>query len=899
VQANRGRLDPDQYAQFRQGLNEKYGFGVDPAQAEALKAEAARLNESVAQGRNLNLAIPPVDAAMDGQDRFNASVFNNKYGAAAMGAASLAGGADEAAGAIRALMTGSPLAVEINRANAMRQAAANEYPKATLLGNVAGSTALGLATGGLAPAGLGTALGTTRGILGAGAGFGAVNGALENNENRAMGGLIGAGAGLAGGAAGKYAVAPVAERIARTGAGQAIGNAVQGATNAITGRNVAREAVPVLSPLEAGIESTSPDLTGVVERLRQAAGLNLPMALADADPKLRMLGGAVARKSVDARSLAEQTFDPRALGQADRARESIDQYLAPITDIEARQKDLIKAGNIASEPYYTAMRGQQAPTDPDVMALLNTPAGADALKRAREIAQNSGRSPEELGFIIDDSGNVGLPGMEGRFTKATAANPMDQFSPETLRTFNGGQVTKAAPTDLIGWLRLNGGLRENGGELSAMGLTNGYRPGVDLKGKETQFGPIVNNTDGMNMDDAARAAWEAGYFPELNDRPDINTFMNAVREGHDGVGTPRYRAEDQSVVADYYAALEEKQNLDRMRGEFGQVWNDTATDAGPDRPFAPIEAYGEKEVQLPTFETLDLVKRGFDARLNEARDPFGKLDLQGNPQLQAIDGLRGRFVGRLDQLNENYPKARAEYAKYAKRSDALSQGMDLTKPSLPQRQFDRVMGDASAYDGNFRQDADMMMPELQRGYATGMADTVGKARLSGNPYDAIYGSPNQQQRVGTMFPQGADRFGQVYDIERDMGKTYREVLGGSPTAGRLQADDQLNGGLGTAALDVASNAMTGGGLSAGSLLKAGRNIIGDSARLGIGEASRKRADQIAATLFDTSNPAYIADMVEALTSRVRKISERKASYGKGGGLLGALSASSAVAPSGS
>lgn len=816
-------------------------------------------------------------------------------GAAAIGAANAysMGGLDEITGAVNSVFSGRPMADEIAWANLAKQGVSDVQPGGYVSGELLGGITQG-AMGARAIANfpkLAAALSTKKGLVGAGAAYGGIQGALEGNDNRIAGAGVGALAG-AGGAGLGIGAGSIAERLMRTQGGQAISRGARSAINRVVPErlNVAPSPnVPDMSAAERLLPATD-KINGAIGNLRDAASLNLPYALADAAPELRNLAGSATRLSPEGRALGERVLDPRQMGQADRAREGIDSYLAPITDIEQRRAELFKAGNIASEPFYSAMRGQQAPTDRELLALLDTPAGSDALKRAAEIAGNNGRSPTEMGFIIDDSGSVALPGMDGRYVKAKAANPADMLSSGTVRSFNGAIVPNRAPMDLVGWLRVNGGLRDQSGELGHMGLSNAMRPGSALKGRENQFGPIVNNESGMNFDDAALRAWEAGYFPELSDRPDVNTFLNAIREGHDGV-SQRFRPEDQGTVENYMAALEDKQNLDRLKSEFGTVWNDTSVPAGPERfdEVVPPEAYGQKEMPLPTFETLDMVKRGFDARLDEARNPVtGTLDLQGNPQLQAIEGLRQKFVSRLDQLNDSYPKARAEYARFAKRADALDQGLKMTSPSLPQRTFDRMLGDASAYDANFRQDMDMLRPEIQRGYATGMADQVGKARLSGNPYEPIYGSPNQQQRVASLFPEGAAKFDRLYNLEKDMTKTAREITGGSPTAPRQAADKSFAGDLSTAVIDAGSQAVTGGGLNLGSLGRGAMRMLGDRAKYGIGKKAEEKASNVAKILLNT-NPRAVLDYIEDLGRRQLEDQFRKQTFKKRGGLFGAVS----------
>ena len=799
------------------------------------------------------------------------------------------GGLDEITGAVNSVFSGRGYDAERDWANMGKQAQRDVNGGAYLGGQFAGGLTQGL-LGAQALKMLPNAqriLQTTPGMLGAGTAYGAVGGALENNSDRMTGGVVGATAGLGGSALGRYVLGPAAEAIMRQTGPQAVSEFTRGALRRLPGmenRIAPKAVVPQFGPGERMIPN---DLQDIRVNLQDAARLNVPYSLADASPRLRNIGGSAARISPDARVAAENILDPRALGQADRAREGIDRYLAPITDIEARGKELLRAGNVASEPYYKLAAGQEAQLTPELRAILETKSGKDALKRAFDLASDNQRSPTELGFVIDDTGEVLLPGMEGRFTKAQAAAAQGQLTPQTIRTWNGSEVTKNGPVDLVNWLRLNGGLRDQNGELSHMGLSNAMRPGVKLKGQENRFGPIVNNEGGMNFDDAAMRAWEAGYFPELTDRPDVNTFLNAIRDGHDGIGQ-RFRAEDMAEVERYLAAQDDRINLDRLRAESGgQIWNDTSIDAGP-RDFAPLEAYGQKEQPLPTFETLDLIKKGFDARIAKAKDAFGNIDFSGDPELKAVEGLRKRFVAGVDRINPDYPKARAEYQKYAKRKDALDSGFKIASPSIPQRDFDRAVGKVAQYDGDFIQTGDRLLPEMQRGYATAMADSVGRARFSANPYASIYGSPNQQERVKALFPQSSD-FDRLYGLERDMSKTVQEVLGGSPTAGRQQADAAFMDSAMGQAMDVGMQAAASGGLvSPVSLARLAKATVSDRVRMGL---SRKKADNVAGILFNT-DPNWAMNYLDDLAVRQAQDAMRKQAFQRRGALLG----TSAVVP---
>lgn len=179
----------------------------------------------------------------------------------------------------------------------------------------------------------------------------------------------------------------------------------------------------------------------------------------------------------------------------------------------------------------------------------------------------------------------------GRFGPAKAPNELDQLDRLTVPGLNG-PVPKRGPVDMVGWLRAAGGLAPDG-ELAHMGVTNAPRRGLDLVGQEARFGPLVHD-QGMNLDDAALQAWEAGYFPELNDRPSINEFLDALRDTYEGTARRRFRAEDQAQVEAFDLARQERYRFEQHSHDAGgKLYADRSVDAGPHAPFAPPEAYDD------------------------------------------------------------------------------------------------------------------------------------------------------------------------------------------------------------------------------------------------------------------------------------------------------------------
>lgn len=511
---------------------------------------------------------------------------------------------------------------------------------------------------------------------------GAYGGAAMTNDindvrGTAIDAAIGATAGKLGQQVGKRVLAPVAERIGRTAPVRRLGEAAAKAVGK------APLPLPKVTKAERVVARATPDLAPVRQNVADAARLKLPYALADADPRLRTLGGSVARFSPDARAMAEKNFGERALGQADRAVNSIDELLAPITNIEQRAGAIRQGAREAAQPLYEKAFSQPAPVDAELQAILGTPAGQAAYKRALEIAANEGR---------DITGN-------------------------------------------------------------------------------------------------------------------------------------------------------------------------------------------------PTVETLDYVKRGLDSVLNDNRQLNGSLNLEGDPMAASVNDVLQRFKGRLDELNPDYAAARVAYQQNIQPRTALQMGYnELPKGSLPQRQFDSLVGGLDP----------ATVPEAQRGFATAMAEQVDRTRLSSNPYNTIYGSPLQQGKVASLFPEGSKDFSRLYDLEKEMAKTATETLGGSQTQPRAIADSMFQNDMANSAADAGIQMVTGGGVpGATKMLGELARTIKDRSQLGLLGAKNK-ADALAPQLFDTSNPQGILDFLDGMARKAREEELRKQAYQRTFGLLGVPSAAVGV-----
>jgi hypothetical protein len=163
------------------------------------------------------------------------------------------------------------------------------------------------------------------------------------------------------------------------------------------------------------------------------------------------------------------------------------------------------------------------------------------------IARGEGRNivPDALppGFEIE-------PGA-GTRPEPEAPDPRDALAAYRL-TPKG--TLRRNPLDLAAWLRTRGGIQDQRGALSALGIDNRPRQ-IPLSGDVGL--PRLVNANGLKLDDAAEAAWHAGYFPNRSDRPTVAEFLDALGETHRGGPGRVFHPEDHKTVDAYNRALDE------------------------------------------------------------------------------------------------------------------------------------------------------------------------------------------------------------------------------------------------------------------------------------------------------------------------------------------------------
>lgn len=216
---------------------------------------------------------------------------------------------------------------------------------------------------------------------------------------------------------------------------------------------------------------------------------------------------------------------------------------------------------------------------------------------AEKVQQPPSRLPPEVidrykKTISDHAESMGLtltPEQLQNAARVTAEqhNPENVEKPATLENVGKektpyGKVPQRPPS-LSEFLAKNGGLKDEGGELTAMDAANAHiNPET---GKPKPFQRKLVQEDGMSLDQAALKAQEGGYFPELaeGERPTINQFLDKLH--NDLQGKPQHSDLDQEKLQAHTDALAHNQEIDRVSHEtsietkgktHGQFWDEVA-----------------------------------------------------------------------------------------------------------------------------------------------------------------------------------------------------------------------------------------------------------------------------------------------------------------------------------
>lgn len=376
------------------------------------------------------------------------------------------------------------------------------------------------------------------------------------------------------------------------------------------------------------------------------------------------------------------------------------------------------------------------------------------------------------------------------------------------------------------------------------------------------------NPRGRGQFDRLQSALDRDTVPGLNIPEQSEALIKKARQDSGPLYQTAFDAPGASSVdlSDLSTRPGFQKGLERARG--------LAAEEGVDPTSLGFDFDAEGNVVLtrvPSFRTLDYVKRGMDDEI------YGNVDAFGRPiktdATRALDGTRAELVRRIDAVNPDYASARAAYAGPAKEREAFQLGVQSVNQTPDNIRF------------TMRDQTPAQQQQYRLGYRSELDNRLGNIRYSQNPWETAFGSPNTQERMSVLFPQGAPRFGRQYDLEGRMAQTQRDVLGNSMTAERGQADQAFGLSPGAAlAIDAAAAATTGAPPMATGL-RLGMQYGKDAMKVGFG---KKKAEELGPMLFAPLDiaPGLLADLEakRAAYEAARTASRRRGGlFGRGAG----------------
>lgn len=198
---------------------------------------------------------------------------------------------------------------------------------------------------------------------------------------------------------------------------------------------------------------------------------------------------------------------------------------------------------------------------------------------------------------------------------------------QAIRIVQGGAPKPKDVETLTQFIRREGGLVEDGGELRHMGINNRSMPNFIRKEKRRIGASNKINGGGWDTDAMARHAWENGFFPEHSEPPSRVEFLDALSDDFN-----KRRAVVRQEDRDAFRLVD---LVNRIQDDLARI--------------------GVEPTTGPRFSTSDevkgVVKRIHDALNLEADDKIAKLKEAMVERQSKIDEEREiQFKGDVDEM---------------------------------------------------------------------------------------------------------------------------------------------------------------------------------------------------------------------------------------------------------
>ena len=598
----------------------------------------------------------------------------------------------------------------------------------------------------------------------------------------------------------------------------------------------------------------NPDAGVLAQRADERAAQGLETTFVDLmDEGQRGLGRALATRQTPARQAVRELAEGRAERLPDRMAMQARRTMSddPRSPAEIRDQ-LAASGRREAEPLYREAYSRQIEPSPVIDEMLSRPAGRAALQKAYTIARNEGRNPNELGMFVSTR-EAGSP----------AASPRLPADPELfadLDAMRAGRRTQgpARGESLLEFISKNGGVRDDGGDLAAIG--------ADAWNRQGAWRSRAVRDDGLSLEQMADRARAAGYFDDVADAT-ADSADNYQRISSQDMaraidaelrGNPRFarsvgdtdRSANAALRSDRRNALEERLNregIDISRASNADIAR-ALRDADDAEARAMASMEGESpgpQVELipgetPSMQTLDYVKRGFDDVLEGSRNATGQLVLDTNGR--AVQQLRRDYRAELDRLNPAYAAARASHASASQLQRATELGENFL--SMEADEFSRQASRLNPAEREVAVAAARRAVERgagTQGAAPGVAQRLSSGREQNIRNAALLENPIPMQ--------------DAMRAEREGVMAARAVYPGSGSITSQAVSDQAQTGMNV--LSAGANAVTGN-------VRGTVGALGRLVRLGY---SDQEANALMTAAIDPNRTREVIDMLATRMNR--------------------------------
>lgn len=237
------------------------------------------------------------------------------------------------------------------------------------------------------------------------------------------------------------------------------------------------------------------------------------------------------------------------------------------------------------------------------------------------LATRTGQDPADLFFKYGFDIRRALPG-QSPYREADGLSAALEMIKRGRVPAVRKRLEQARGTSMLARIQQRGGVVDTGGELAAMNAGNIIRDGVTGMGDMLDAGNVDNS---FSPDDTLRQLWEEGYFPEFQDRPEVNALYDAISS--ELGGEPRYSVQqDQTNTTEMRRASElvqfadmldelgldpSKMSEDDIREELDRLSNaDPDTGALYQKTIEALNDEGVRTFMQEAYDGPDETKRG-------------------------------------------------------------------------------------------------------------------------------------------------------------------------------------------------------------------------------------------------------------------------------------------------